>query len=152
MAVALRRVLSVRRRDHADVEAVLGAVALVAITALVWRYRRKKYLVTGWLWYVGTMVPVIGIVQVGHQALADRYAYIPFLGLFVMAVWGLAEVAGRLNVSQITRTAVVCAIVGGYAVTSYAQMGYWHDTYSLWLHTTQVTSKNAFAEENLRKC
>jgi tetratricopeptide (TPR) repeat protein len=128
---------------------VLGAVALVTITALVWRYRQKKYLVTGWFWYVGTMVPVIGIVQVGHQALADRYAYIPFLGLFVMAVWGLAEVAGRLDVSQITRVAVVCAIVGGYALTSYAQMGYWHDTYTLWLHATQVTSKNAFGEENL---
>jgi hypothetical protein len=70
---------------------ILASLFLIGVTVLVWRYRDKRYLLTGWLWYLGTLVPVIGIIQVGRQALADRYVYLPFIGLFVKIVWGTAE-------------------------------------------------------------
>ena len=64
---------------------------LLAITGVVLRFRTKRYLLTGWLWFLGTLVPVIGLVQVGDQAMADRYAYIPLIGIFVMIAWGSAD-------------------------------------------------------------
>ena len=129
---------------------VAGAVAvLLAITWLVWHFRAKRYLVTGWFWYLGTMVPVIGIVQVGHQAIADRYAYVPFLGLFVMAAWLGSELAARIRLSRVALGAITGAILAGYASVTYVQIGYWHDTLALWIHATQVTKENAFAEENV---
>ena len=67
---------------------VISALVLLAVTGVVLRFRSKRYLLTGWLWFLGTLVPVIGLVQVGDQAMADRYAYIPLIGIFVMIVWG----------------------------------------------------------------
>lgn len=128
---------------------VAAGVVLAGITAAVWRFREKRFLITGWFWYVGILVPVIGIVQVGHQALADRYAYVPFIGLFVILVWLGSELADRARLSRVTLYALTLALIAGYAVTTYAQIGYWHDTYTLWSHAAKVTSGNAFAEENL---
>jgi Tfp pilus assembly protein PilF len=128
---------------------VAAGLVLVAITAVVWHFREKRYLVTGWFWYLGTMVPVIGIVQVGHQAMADRYAYVPFLGLFVIAVWLVSELADRTGLSRPTLAAITFTVLAGCAVTTYLQIGYWHDTYSLYSHAVEVTTRNAFAEENL---
>ncbi len=128
---------------------VFAAVVLVAITATVWHFRETRYLVTGWFWYLGTLVPVIGIVQVGHQALADRYAYVPFLGLFVAVVWLGSELVERFAVSGMMLAALTSAVLLGYAVSTYAQIGYWHDTYALYFHAAEVTSENAFAEEQL---
>jgi protein O-mannosyl-transferase len=126
-----------------------AGVTLLAITATVWRFREKRYLVTGWFWYLGILVPVIGIVQVGHQGLADRYAYVPFVGIFVILVWLASETAERMGVSRVAMSALALAAIGGYAVTTYAQIGYWHDSYKLWAHAVDVTSENAFAEESL---
>ena len=72
---------------------LLSALLLITVTALVVKYREHRYLPVGWFWYVGTMIPMIGLMQVGNQAMADRYAYLPLLGIFVMAVWGVADLA-----------------------------------------------------------
>ena len=74
-------------------QVLLAAVVLIAVTALVWRFRERRYLPVGWLWFLGTLVPVLGLVQVGEAAMADRYAYIPLIGIFVMIAFGVADLA-----------------------------------------------------------
>jgi len=128
---------------------VAAAVVLLTITVLVWRFRKKRYLLTGWLWYLGAMIPVIGIVQVGRQAMADRYAYIPFIGLFVMAEWLAAELLARIRLSFSTMVVITLAVLSGYAFASYIQIGYWRNSYTLFSHALQVTSDNGIAEDNL---
>ena len=72
-------------------QVAISLLVLLAVTGVVLRFRSKRYLLTGWLWFLGTLVPVIGLVQVGDQAMADRYAYIPLIGIFVMIAWGAAD-------------------------------------------------------------
>ncbi len=83
---------------------VASAGGLLLLTALVLRWRSRRYLVTGWFWFLGTLVPVLGIVQVGVQAMADRYAYLPYIGLFVCVVWGIAEMAGERRIPAVWLT------------------------------------------------
>jgi len=94
-------------------------------------------------------VPVIGIVQVGRQAWADRYAYFSLWGLFVVAVWLLSEAAARISLSRAAQIALVSAALLGYAVAAHIQIGYWRDSYSLFTHAIQVTGANPIAEGNL---
>ena len=125
----------------------LSALFLIVVTALVLKYRERRYLLWGWFWYLGTMIPMIGLVQVGNQAMADRYAYLPFIGLFVMAVWGIAEVANRFAVKKYIAV-VALAIVFAFCAVTYRQLTYWHDDFSLWSHTLAVTRRNFVAEDN----
>jgi len=127
---------------------VLAGLLLLTATAVSWLYRERRYLLTGWLWYLATMVPVIGIVQVGRQAMADRYAYLPFVGLFIIAVWGCAELFAHLKLSHSAGFAVTLAVLGGYASVCYAQVQYWHSSYTLFSHALEVTSRNGVAEDN----
>ncbi|MGA8221480.1 MAG: tetratricopeptide repeat protein [Candidatus Acidiferrales bacterium] len=126
-----------------------AGIALLAISAAAWHYREKRYLLTGWLWYVGMMVPVIGIVQVGRQAMADRYAYIPFVGLLVVAVWLVADWASRLHAPRAAVAVLTLAIISGYGWATHVQTGCWHDSYSLFSHAIEVTIRNGMAEDNL---
>ncbi len=129
---------------------VVGAAAvLIAITALFWHFRERRYLLVGWLWFLGTLVPVIGIVQVGRQAWADRYAYFPLWGLFVIAVWLLSEAATRMKLSRAAQVAIALAALLGYSVATHIQIGYWRNSYSLFAQALQVTGPNAIAEGNL---
>ncbi len=130
---------------------VLAAGLLLAtITLSVWLYRERcRYLLTGWLWYVVAMVPMIGIVQVGRQAMADRYAYLPFIGLFIIAVWGSADLFARLDLSGMVKAVLAAAPLVAYASMAILQMTYWHDSYRLFVHAVQVTEHNAIAEDNL---
>lgn len=129
---------------------VIGAtLLLVAITFAVWRYRDRRYLVTGWFWYLGAMVPVIGIVQTGHHAMADRYTYIPFLGLFILVVWLMAELAGNSKVMQPVLACVAVVLLATYAYLGYRQAGYWKNNITLFSHALEVTSDNAVAEISL---
>src|ERR1700741_2310225 len=125
-------------------EILAAAVLLLAITAVVWRYRRRRYLVFGWALFVVTLLPVIGIVQVGLQAMADRYAYIPLIGLFVMIIWELSETAERWR-------APVAAIVGfALGATTLINIGYWHDSVTLFSHARRVIPfANTRIETNL---
>lgn len=127
---------------------VVAAVFLVAISWLVWRYRDRRYLPTGWLWYLGTVVPVIGIVQVGRQALADRYAYLPFLGLFVVIVWGAAELAPKTLSGSILLPATAAAMVW-FASLTWWQTTFWKNSIALFGRALAVTSNNYMAENNI---
>jgi tetratricopeptide (TPR) repeat protein len=122
---------------------------LVTITACVVRAREQRYLAVGWFWFLGSLVPMLGLVQVGFQSMADRYAYIPFLGLFVMVVWLAADAAKARHESArwLAIPAVSCLLLLG--VLTYRQIGYWHDTQSLWLHALESTRDNYLAEDNL---
>ena len=121
---------------------------LLVITALVFAGRRHRYLLVGWLWFVGTMVPMIGLVQVGAQAMADRYAYLPFVGLFIMICWGLADWAQQRHFSTAWLAASSLAVLPAVAAVAHRQIGYWGDNVTLWAHTSQVTRGNWIAEDN----
>jgi len=116
---------------------VLGLITVLATANL----RRRPYLMVGWLWYLGTLVPVIGLVQVGDQAWADRYTYLPSVGLFVAVVWFAAEIIKSRLVLQIASALVAAAML---AMTS-AQISYWKDTRTLFEHAREVTPRNYMA-------
>jgi protein O-mannosyl-transferase len=130
-------------------QAAGSAIVLIGITALVWRFREKRYLPAGWLWYLGTLVPVIGILQAGHQAMADRYAYFSFWGLFACVVWAVADAAPRIGLNKPVLAVIAAAALIAYATVSFIQIGYWHDSYALFTHALQVTDKNPIAENDL---
>ena len=127
---------------------VLSALFLIIVTALVVRYRDHRYLLWGWLWFLGSLVPMIGIVQVGAQAMADRYAYLPFIGLFCMAVWGISElVREKAETKKIVAVSgmVVLIVFGALA---RRQVKFWSNSESLWVHTLQVTERNFVAHDS----
>jgi len=128
---------------------VAGAfLLLLLITFLALGARGRRYLVVGWFWFLGSLVPMIGLVQVGEQALADRYAYISFIGLFVIVVWVIAAMTARhLSARWLAVPAVACLATLG--ILTYRQVGYWHDTESFWVRTIALTRDNSVAEGNL---
>jgi len=126
-----------------------AAILLLVITGFVLAGRRRRYLVVGWLWFLGTLVPMIGLVQVGTQAMADRYAYLPLLGLFIMVCWGTAESASRWRNSTAWVTGLAVACLLALAASAHRQIGYWSDNVPLWSHTAEVTTANFIAEDNL---
>jgi tetratricopeptide (TPR) repeat protein len=126
-----------------------AAIFLAGITAIVLRARRKRYLVVGWLWYLGILFPVIGLIQTGTQSMADRWAYISFWGLFVAVVWGLADWAANLHVSRVALGTLAGAVLAAYACVSYVQGGYWRDSFTLYAHAIQVTGDNGPVRVNL---
>ncbi len=127
----------------------LAGLFLIAVSVLVWRARSRRYPVVGWFWYLGTLVPVIGLVQVGDQAMADRYAYVPLLGVFLMVVWGLADLADARKIPFRARAAASAVILLTLIVLSWRQIGYWRSNQALWAHTVAVTGDNVYAEVNL---
>ena len=129
---------------------------LVAITSLVFEARRRRYLLVGWLWFVGTLVPMLGLQPVGYkgmQGIADRYAYLPFIGLFIMICWGVPDLfSTRLAATKRAwLTGLSLAVLLALAVLTHRQLTYWSDNASLWSHTLQVTGPNWLAENNLGK-
>ncbi|WP_050785588.1 tetratricopeptide repeat protein [Pedosphaera parvula] len=128
----------------ASVVFVLGMSA----AAVVWG-RKQRYLFVGWFWFLGTMVPVIGLVQVGIQAMADRYSYIPHIGLFIVLAWGVPEMLAswkqRMEVLVLTTT---MALIACLALT-LNQEKYWCDSVTLFTHATRVTKNNYLAYNNL---
>jgi hypothetical protein len=130
---------------------VLGAgVLLAGLTALfLLAGRRRPYLAVGWLWFIGTMFPVSGVVQVGAQALADRYTYVPNIGLYLMLAWGLRDLLARWQVSPAVGGAVAGLLLTGCTVLTIRQVGYWRETETLWRRTLAVTTGNVVAHINL---
>jgi Flp pilus assembly protein TadD len=125
-----------------------GLLVVITVTAVVFRTKRP-YLFMGWLWYVVMLVPVIGLVQVGEQGHADRYTYLPHVGLFLLMVWGVADVIqphrSMWRVAAVTAPAVIVAL----AATAYIQTSYWRNSETLWTHALAATSDNDFAHNNL---
>jgi tetratricopeptide (TPR) repeat protein len=137
---------------------VLAAlVLLLAITALAVAERhRRRYLLVGWLWFLGTLVPMIGLVQVGVQAIADRYAYLPLVGLFIMTVWAAADWLAYKRVATAWQTGVSIAVLLALAIVARQQLGYWSDNVKLWSRVITLESQalqtnpdNWVAENNL---
>lgn len=124
----------------------LAALFLIAMTGLVLKFRSRGYPVTGWFWFLGTLVPVIGLVQVGNQAMADRYAYIPLIGIVALVVWGFADIANHFSVPVWGKGVVAACCVMALTVVTYRQAGYWRDSLNLWGHALQVASDNFVAE------
>jgi tetratricopeptide (TPR) repeat protein len=122
---------------------------LLAVTAWVIYARRLRYLPVGWFWFVGTLVPMIGLVQVGTQAMADRYAYLPVIGIFVMICWGTADWVSEKRLSTALLPGVSVVILMALMTLTYRQVGYWNDHITLWTHALQVTHNNWLAENNL---
>lgn len=130
-------------------EVVFATALLLLVSASALTIRRKGYPLVGWLWFLGTLVPVIGLVQVGEQAMADRYAYLPFIGLFVAVVWGVADLARAKHWNSAYLSLGVCAIVVALSLLTYRQVGYWQNTKILWTHAVAVTGPNYMAEDSL---
>jgi Flp pilus assembly protein TadD len=134
------------------VQIILAIALLVGISLLVIYLRRTKpYLVTGWFWYLGMLVPVIGFVQVGEQAHADRYTYLPQIGLYIMIAWTVSDLLlkttshwHRALVGVVTAIAIV-----SLSVRAFDQVSYWKNSEALWNHTLAVTGENDVAHNNL---
>lgn len=126
----------------------LALTFLTAVSVLVWQKSSQRYLLVGWLWFLGTLVPVIGLVQVGDQAIADRYMYIPVIGLLIMMVWSACDLF-KNKTSVGLQVSIAVAIVAALSFTTHRQIGYWKSSYDLWSHTLAVTSDNYVAEENV---
>lgn len=130
-------------------EVLAALVLLLAVTALALIQRRHRYLPVGWLWFVGTLVPMIGLIQVGVQAMADRYAYLSFIGLFIMVCWGVADWSEQRHISPAWQAGVSIVVLLALTLVARAQLDRWGDNVTLWTHTLQVTGPNFIAENSL---
>jgi protein O-mannosyl-transferase len=131
-------------------QGVAAAAVLLAITLLViWNLRRRPYLAVGWFWYLGVLAPVIGLVQVGSQARADRYTYLPMIGVSIMLAWGVAELAARSNRVRAAVGVVAAALLGVWIVLTARQVPYWKDSTSVFEHAIKATRDNYFAHNHL---
>jgi len=131
-------------------QVLAGGLLLLCISILVVRYfRSHRWLAVGWLWYLGTLVPVIGLVQVGLQAMADRYTYVPLIGLFIIIAWGAAELFTKQRYRSIVLAAGAVAVLSALAVVTWRQLSYWRDSITLYKHTVAVTTNNDILHYNL---
>jgi protein O-mannosyl-transferase len=127
-----------------------AGMALVGITVLaVRRARSHPYLAVGWFWYLGTLVPVIGLVQVGAQSSADRYMYVPMIGLAIMLAWGAADFVYRRPRARTAIAVSAAAACSACLVLTWFQLGYWTNSGSLFQHAVEVTTDNHIAHNNL---
>jgi tetratricopeptide (TPR) repeat protein len=131
-------------------EVVLAAAFLLIATLIIIRWAAKMpYLATGWLWYLGTLVPVIGIIQVGTQSMADRYTYIPIIGLFVATAWAIPDIARNWRYRQYILAAGAVIVLSALMFSTWTQVKYWQNSITLFEHAIQVTDNNYLAHNNL---
>jgi tetratricopeptide (TPR) repeat protein len=131
-------------------EVIAGAALLLCgSAAALWRWNRRPCLVVGWLWYVGMLVPVIGLLQVGQSARADRYAYLPLVGLALAVVWGIGDRVASHRAARRAAIGAALAAIAALAVATRAQLAVWQDSEALFLHALRVTEKNHVAHINL---
>jgi tetratricopeptide (TPR) repeat protein len=130
--------------------AIPAAAFLAAISLLALRWaRNRSYFAVGWFWFLGTLVPVIGLVQVGWQARADRYTYLPSIGLAVALVWGLSDLLGRFAAGTRLLQAAAVVALGFLSFLTWHQIGYWKDSATLYTHGLAVTERNHILHINL---
>ncbi|MHC4706195.1 MAG: glycosyltransferase family 39 protein [Planctomycetota bacterium] len=110
--------------------------------AAIFLMHRRKYLFTGWLWYLGTLVPVIGLIQVGSQACADRYTYVPLIGLFIIIAWGVPDLLTKWRWAKVVLPASALVILLALSIRAHRQQQYWRDTITLCEHALDVTDPN----------
>ncbi|MCP4367597.1 MAG: tetratricopeptide repeat protein [Deltaproteobacteria bacterium] len=132
-------------------QSVGAAFILVCLTSLIlFAIHSKPYLTTGWLWFLGTLFPVVGLVQMGlHPAMADRYAYVSFIGLFIILAWGVPELLQRWRNNQKGLTILLIALTPVLMMITWNQVRYWKDSITLYKHTLEVNNKNHVIHSNL---
>ena len=130
-------------------QVALAAAVLVGITVLVLAFRANGYLPVGWFWFLGTLVPVIGLVQVGEAAMADRYAYLSLIGIFIMFSWSLDDWVQAHKVPTVWRLIPALCVLIVLGVITSRQMSYWESEYAVWAHTVEVTEQNPQAHARL---
>jgi tetratricopeptide (TPR) repeat protein len=137
--------------NHLPLWQVAGALGLLlAISGAAWAFRRTHpWFVVGWLWYLGMMVPVIGIVQISYYGHADRYTYLPQIGLYLMLTWGAAELCAGWRHRRVVLGVGSAIILAALIFCARAQTAYWLNSESLWTHTIACTSDNAITHNNL---
>jgi tetratricopeptide (TPR) repeat protein len=129
-------------------QVLLASAFLLTITALVIAGYRYRYLPVGWFWFLGTMVPTVGIIiQVGRQSMADRYAYQAFLGLFILICWGVADWAKQKHLPTALLPTISVLVLLALTVVTHRQIGYWDDNLAMWSRALQVTQNNWVAED-----
>lgn len=131
---------------------VAAGALLLVVSVAVWSMRKRApYLLAGWMWYVGMLVPVIGIVQIGYATMADRYMYLPMTGILVAMVWSFGAVARAYGTERVNRTGLAFGLLGllGLVSLSQQQTAVWHDSESLFRHAIAVTENNAEAHAHL---
>ena len=121
---------------------------IISVAAFLWR-RKYPFLLTGWLWYLGMLVPMIGIVQVGLQVRADRYTYLPQIGLYLLVAWSAMKLFQQWRRSRVILAGAGLLIITALITRSYFQTSYWKDTETLWKHASATTSNNYIATTNL---
>jgi tetratricopeptide (TPR) repeat protein len=131
------------------IAAALSACALVAVSTLAVLFRQRRPYFVGWFWFLGTLVPMIGLVQVGVQAMADRYAYIPMLGIFVIVCWGAADLMESWHIPTAVSAVATAAILLALGIALHRQVSFWTDNLMLWTHTLEITEGNYLAEDSI---
>lgn len=128
---------------------IVSFVLLVAISvAVIYAVRKRPFFLVGWLWFLITLVPVIGLVQVGIQAMADRYTYLPSIGLFMMVTWGIAEGLANWRYKEIALKISAAAVLVVLMVCTHTQVGYWQNDYTLYKHAVEATENNYIMHNN----
>ncbi len=130
---------------------IIGAILLLTVLSClaVFLARKYRYALMGWLWYLGTLVPVIGLIQVGKQAMADRYAYIPMIGLFIIIAWGIPDLLRGWPRRKIIFAVSSVAVISGLMICSLLQVRHWQNGVTLFEHALRVTDMNSRAHYNL---
>lgn len=127
----------------------LAILVLAGISLGVWWGRKSRYLVVGWLWYLGTLVPAAGLIQVGGQSMADRHTYIPAIGIFIMLIWGVAESAQAMRLRTAWLATASLGLIISMMVLTRQQLGHWKDSITLFEHTVAATEGNYLVHNNL---
>ena len=131
-------------------QVLASSVILILVTiATIHFWRRKPYFFVGWFWFFITLLPVIGLIQVGSQSMADRYTYIPLIGLFIMVSWGVPDLLRGLRYRSAILITLSCVVIFALTLTTWRQLGYWKDNISLYRHTLDVTNNNYIILNNL---
>jgi protein O-mannosyl-transferase len=125
------------------------ALLMIVVSVIAIRFRRRhKYLLVGWLWFVAALIPVIGLIQSGGQAMADRYTYVPYIGLFIVIAWGLPDLLSRWKYRGVALGISAVAALMALGICAHGQVSYWKNSLTLFTHAIEVTQGNALAYNN----
>jgi protein O-mannosyl-transferase len=130
-------------------KSILSLMILLVISIIIFLLRRHRYLAVGWLWFLGMLVPVIGLVQVGYQAMADRYTYLPSIGLYIVIAFGTSSILSKWQYKKILLSVISVLILASMCFLTRIQVGYWKNSGTLFGHALNVTENNIVMHDNM---